>query len=165
MSNNAKIIIGVIVLLIIIVLVVIQTSVTPSPVGYESATPTPSVTQNAPVASREPIDVPDQPASGNILVRSVTMPADGYIVIHALSSDSSMSGAIGNSDFLTKGVHATIRITLYGKGGVAYKVNAGDRFIAALYKDDGDKQYGKGDLAVPLKDSTGANIVQQFKAL
>jgi len=164
MSNNIKIIVGVIVLVIIVALVVIQTSIMPSSEN-ESVTSTPVVTQEIPVTSRMPIDVPDQPVSENILVKNVTMPDDGYVVIHALSVDNQMSGAIGNSDFLTKGSHSTIRITLYGKGGVAYKAKSGDRFIAALYKDNGDQKYGKGDLDVRLKDSKGVNIIQEFKFL
>jgi hypothetical protein len=165
MSNNTKIIIGVIVLFLVTILIFIQTSVTSTPVAYESVTSLPSPMTSHVPAPRGPIDVPDQPATGDILIKSVTMPADGYVIIHALLAQNQMSGVIGNSAFLPQGVHTTLRITLYGKGGSAYSVKPGDQFVAVLYKDNGDKKYGEGDLSVRMKDLKGGDITQQFKAL
>jgi hypothetical protein len=123
--------------------------------------------QSEPLASAAmSITVDDQVIQGELVIREVAMPENGYAVIHAVSKEEYVSGAIGNSLLLTKGMHTNIPIRLYGKDGVPYtNVKADDRFVVMLYKENGDNAYGGEDLLLPIRDEQGNQIAKQFKAL
>ena len=150
-----------------------STPTPPQPAQSTTVQPTPPRVQVPPSAVTTPtlspsaaiLLVDDQPATTNILVKEVNMPEDGYIGIHALSKENLTSGVIGNSEFLPKGDRKFVRIQLYSPNGKIYSMKPGDQFILMLYKDNGDKKWGKKDASVPIKDSEGVMISRQFKVL
>ena len=166
MSNTIKVFIGITVLAIIVFIAFMQISA-PNPMAYRS--PMPSPTMPLPTASvlpadnsSYPIHVDDQPAARSIIVKSVIMPERGYVLIYALSKNSSVSTIIGNSVLLTQGLHTNIKINLYGKDGKPYYVTLSDEFGAVLYRDDGDGKYDQADMLLPIKDQNGVIFSKSF---
>ncbi|GEM_PF-6300825 len=163
MSNTIKVFIGIAVLVIIVFVAFMQTSV-PNPTAYISPvlSSSPSVLPTDNLSS-SPIHVDDQPASRNIVIKSVNMPKPGYALIYTVPKDSSVSAIIGSSGLLTQGLHTNIKITLHAKDGKPYYVPLGDEFGVSLYGDDGDGKYDEADMLLPMKDANGAIFSKRFK--
>lgn len=171
MSKTAQIFIVIIILASVAIVFLIQMPLTPNPTAFKpTSTPSTRPTLNAqvsppvtvslaPFPSTAIIFVDDQPVTENILIKEVNMPEDGYIGIHALSKDNLWGPVIGNSEFLTKGSHKFVRIQLYRH----YSMKPGDQFMVVLYKDNGDKTWGRADTSI--KDSEGVIISKEFKML
>lgn len=101
------------------------------------------------------ITVADQAAGAQVTVARVTLPVDGWIVVH-----EEINGVIGNAlGAARRDAGSATNITI----PLLRDTNTGMRYWIVLYSDDGDRQFGL-DTDFPIRDDAESAITRSFQA-
>lgn len=112
--------------------------------------------QSVPVGEAGSIDsvsVLNQAPGMKVIVRRVAFAQAGWIAVH-----EERSGGLGNvlgAAWLPAGTHENVTVHLLRA------TSAGSVYYAALYTDNGNKQY-EHRIDAPVKDSLGSHIIARF---
>ncbi|MDP2650185.1 MAG: hypothetical protein Q8P16_01335 [bacterium] len=123
----------------------------PSPANG-TATSTP---ENGAIAETGVILVADQKAGSPVMVRSVTLESDGWIVVH-----EERSGVVGNALGAVRrdaGAYIDVRIPLLRPTA------EGARYFVVLYRDNGDRMFNLAD-DFPIRDENDEPLFTSFIA-
>lgn len=115
---------------------------------------TASVTANAQVVSQN-----------EILVSSVNLEADSWLVVRKVNDDGTFSDIIGRSAILGEGTHSNISIALDNTDATDVTLEDGDSLIVMLHEDDGDGVFeyeGTTGADALITDSMGSAISSDF---
>jgi hypothetical protein len=115
------------------------------------------------VISIDNMVVPDQAAGSEVFIEKVLLKSDGaggYVVIHRVGEDGAPGEIIGSSQYLEPGVTQNFLVSLYD----GQTVDVGDRVIAMLHTDDGDKAFD-ATLDGAIVDDLGAVVMVTFNIL
>jgi len=102
------------------------------------------------------VKIDDQDAGDAVFVKSVTIPENGWIVIHEVV-DGHVSNALGAARF-DAGAHTNASVPLLRS------TIAGGTYVVVLYADNGNRTF-ELNADLPLVDESGNALIQEFAAL
>lgn len=115
---------------------------------------TATVTANAQVVSQN-----------QIMVSSVNVEGDSWLVVRKVNEDGSFSDIIGRSDVLEAGSHSNIVIELDNTDATDVMLEDGDSLIVMIHEDDGDGVFeyeGTSGADALVTDAMGSAISSDF---
>ena len=101
------------------------------------------------------VEVFDQPAGNNVIVREVTMEVDGWLVVH--EGDANLIGNALGAARRDRGVHSSVAIPLLRS------TEAGKLYRVIVYRDNGDGVFSL-ETDFPILGAGSAPVMTAFTA-